>query len=418
VHNERAAPVALKLALNPADLRFAREAELLSRCTHPSLPRLVEQGMWRSAWNTEHPYLVMEWVEGAGLYEQARLHPPAAGRVRRWLAQLAQALAHLHAQGAVHRDLKGGNILVRGSDDRAMLMDLGSGVYPSAESLTPAMGFPGTSLYRSPEAWLFEIEFYGSDTERYEPSAADDVYALGVTFCRLLTGEYPELCEPYQDERGRWRWKGVRLPRGLLKSPDVEPALRPILQRLLSVNPEQRGTAAQLARELEPVSLRRHFWTRVPWRQAWLGLPVAAAGLALVVGAGWTVFDAPRERPAVARVEPAKRDSADAGTTGLGETATLTARDMVSSGSPAEGMIEDPLPEPQPGQARPDEKGRCPPSKGLVALNGGCWIETALDAERCLELGVQGQMFKGTCYVPFMPSGRKRPPTSGSLQNP
>ncbi len=76
-------------------------------------------------------------------------------------------------------------------------------------------------------------------------------------------------------------------------------------------------------------------------------------------------------------------------------------------------MSEDTLPEPQPGQVRPDEKGRCP-RKWLVALNGACWTEW--EPEKCEELG--GQMFKGTCYVPFIHPGRKRPPTSDPPKNP
>ncbi len=189
--NERAAPVALKLALRPGDPRFAREVELLSRCHHPSIPRLVDQGSWQSPSGTLHPFLVLQWVDGEPLYEQARLHPPAPARVRRWLAQLAQALEVLHARGVVHRDLKGDNVLVSRSDDRAMLMDFGTGLYPGCAALTPAMGFPGTPLYRSPESWLFEIQFHGSASALYRPCAADDLFSLGVTFCRLFTGEYP-----------------------------------------------------------------------------------------------------------------------------------------------------------------------------------------------------------------------------------
>jgi serine/threonine protein kinase len=418
-HNENSAPVALKLALHSDDPRFAREVVLLARSEHPSIPRLLDHGSWQSASGTRHPFLVMRWVEGAPLYEQARLHPPAPARVRLWLAQLAQALAVLHAQDAVHRDLKGDNVMVRRGDDRAMLMDFGTGLYPGAAALTPAMGFPGTPLYRSPEAWLFEIQFHGSAIALYRPSASDDLYSLGVTACRLLTGEYPELWEPFRDEQGIWRLKSVRLPRALRNNLVVEPSLRSLILRLLSVNPEQRGTAAQLAQELEPVSpvkpSRRPLRTRAPRRHAWLWLPAAAAGLALALWAGRTVSHEPLEPPSVARAEPVKPDSADAGTAGLGDAATVAALDKPPSGATAEGMSQDTLPEPLPGQARPDEKGRCP-HKGLVSLNGGCWKETAWEPETCLPLG--GQMFKGTCYVPFIPPGRKRPPTSDPLKNP
>ncbi|MFL5344282.1 MAG: serine/threonine-protein kinase [Hyalangium sp.] len=416
-YNEHASPVALKLALHPDDPRFAREGALLSRCHHPSIPGLVDQGSWPSPAGTLHPFLVMQWVDGEPLYEQARLQPLAAERVRRWLGQLAQALATLHAQGALHRDLKGDNVLVRRSDDRAMLMDFGTGLYPGAAALTPAMGFPGTPLYRSPQSWLFEIQFHGSTTARYRPCAADDLYALGVTACRLLTGEYPELSEPFRDEQGTWHLEGVRQPRALLSSPDVEPSLRNLILRLLSVHPGQRGTAAQLARELEPASPVRHsrqpFRIRAPRRRAWLWIPAAASGLALAVWLGRTVSHELLEQPSVARAEPARPGSADAGTTGLGEAATVAALDKPPSGSTNEGMSEDTLPEPQPGQIRPDGKGLCP-RKWLVALNGACWAEW--EPEKCQELG--GQMFKGTCYVPFIPPGRKHPPTSEPLKNP
>jgi hypothetical protein len=74
------------------------------------------------------------------------------------------------------------------------------------------------------------------------------------------------------------------------------------------------------------------------------------------------------------------------------------------------------LPKPLPGQVRPDEKGRCP-LKGLVSLNGGCWwAEASVSRDKCQDLG--GELFKGTCYLPYIPPGRKHPPTSGSMENP
>ncbi|MFL5344380.1 MAG: protein kinase domain-containing protein [Hyalangium sp.] len=102
-----ASPVALKLAVRPADPRFAREAELLSRCHHPSIPRLLDQGSWLSPAATHHPFLVMQWIDGVSLYEQDRLHAASSAQLRRWLLQLSQALAVVHGQGAVHRDLNG-----------------------------------------------------------------------------------------------------------------------------------------------------------------------------------------------------------------------------------------------------------------------------------------------------------------------
>ncbi|WP_224240418.1 serine/threonine-protein kinase [Hyalangium gracile] len=422
--DELASPVALKLALHPSNPRFAREAELLSRCLHPSIPRLLDRGSWQSPAGTVHPFLVLQWVDGVPLYDQHRLHPTSPPELRRWLLQLSQAVATLHAQGAVHRDIKGDNVLVRRSDGRAMLMDFGTGLYPGAAPLTPAMGFPGTPIYRSPEAWLFEMQFYRSSTARYRPSAADDLYALGVTACRLLTGEYPEPAVPSRDERGTLHLDSVLLPRALLRHPHVDPALRAITLRLLSVKPEQRGTAAQLAQELEQTltPFRRHsstapsatVRTRARTRFGWRWWALAAASLALVIGTWRVLSSTPPQEGAVTRAEPPVADSVDAGPAGLGDTATPAALEKEPADSTQQDPVAD-IPEPQPGQIRPDRKGLCP-GKGMLTLNGGCWVETTWDAEKCQEFG--GEMVKGTCYLPVLLPGKKRPSTSGPTEEP
>lgn len=199
VNAEHASPVALKLALLPRDPRFAREIELLSRGPHPNTPRLLDHGEWRPPGGMPHPFLVLEWVDGEPLYDQARHYAPPPQQAMHWLAQLARALQSLHARGGIHRDVKGGNVLVRRADSRAVLTDLGSGIYLGAATLTPPTMYPGTPAYRAPESWLFELRFFGDSSARYSAGPADDLYALGVTACRLVTGEYPKLAVPTQD---------------------------------------------------------------------------------------------------------------------------------------------------------------------------------------------------------------------------
>jgi serine/threonine protein kinase len=205
-------PLALKLALYPKDPRFVREAELLSRLRHPSIPRLWDSGSWLHPAGSSHPFLVMDWIEGTPLYEWARKHPPSSQQVLGLLAQLARALQASHSQGCLHRDVKGENVLVRTSDGRALLTDFGSATFPGATSLTPDILPPGTPAYRSPEAWLFDLQHFRDPKARYRAQPSDDLYSLGVTAYRLVTGQYPELGEPSQDDAGTWRLEGLASP--------------------------------------------------------------------------------------------------------------------------------------------------------------------------------------------------------------
>ncbi len=477
VDKELGAPVALKVALLPRDPRMAREAELLSRLRHPSLPRLWDSGEWHHPSGTFYPYLAMEWMEGAPLYDWARQSPPSPQQVLRLSAQLASALQALHAYGAIHRDVKGDNILVRRADSRAVLTDLGSCTYPGAETLTPPTVLPGTPAYRSPEAGLFELQFGRDATARYVAGPADDLYALGVTACRLVMGEYPDFSDPWKDERGTWHLDKVVAPPALLS---LEPPLRDWIVRLLSVRPEERGTAAQWAQELEraarhvlpkspppslagappearspgpsfaspePESLSNprdgveapsaqprevaatpeargtlpeassaartpvaRIGSRVsarPWR-SWL--VAATAGVALATWAWWAVPGHWVHEPSAVEHEAVRADPPDAGTAGLGETAASAATVDSPEISFPDVLAEETPPEPLPGQARPDAKGRCP-HKQQVALNGGCWARVPLEREECEATG--GSIFKGMCYLPMTASMRS--PTSSPM---
>jgi serine/threonine protein kinase len=463
VEDEQAHLVALKVALLPRDPRFAREVELLERLRHPSIPRLVDSGEWQHPSGTVHPYIVMEWIDGTPLYEWARQHSPASQQILGLLAQLASALRAVHTQGAVHRDVKGDNVMVRRADERAVLTDFGSGLPSDAALLTPQSLIPGTPAYHSPEAELFPLRFGRDPTARYSAGPADDLYALGVTAYRLVTGQYPQPGEPFKDEAGIWQPGELGSPPPHVLNPQVEPCLSALILRMLSARPEERGTAEQLAEALEQAArnlapestqplfdrnavppsakpseefvaasalgdhtrLSNKFDVRVPeprelsaeargstqsnnpllsTRQWWPWLTLAAAGLTLVVWAWWAVPGKSVAPPLVVQKEAGGAGQQDGGTTGLGDSTSAASTEDSSDHFILSGMVAEPLPEPLPGQTRPDANGRCP-RKRQVALNGGCWLEILLDHDGCEELN--GQMFKGTCYVPFVPPGHQ-----------
>ncbi|HYH99992.1 serine/threonine protein kinase [Hyalangium sp.] len=462
VDKPEARPKALKLALLPRDPRFVREAELLSLVRHPSVPRLWDSGDWQHPSGALHPFVVMDWVDGAPLYDWARQHSPSSQQVLQLLAQLARVLQTLHSQGCLHRDVKGDNVLVRHSDSRALLTDFGSGRYPHASSLTPDILPPGTPAYRSPEAWLFELQFFNDPKARYSAQPTDDLYSLGVTAYRLVTGTYPELGEPSKDEAGLWHLERLASAPPLFLNPRVDTHLNALILRMLSVRPEHRGTAQELAEALEqaalltlPESTRSLFSQELspsvdsggqapaasrlaplppahdmaeaqaqapkvplltpssaervsllvhmqPWQ---LRLATAAALLALGAWVGWLTPRMFPELPSLVRHEVGGALLQEGGEAGLGDDSTRAS--VAASPSPSEPGVhgQDTLPEPSPGQARPDAKGRCPHPR-QIPLNGGCWVK--LQREECE--AIKGTLLHGTCYVPG--ALHERQPTS------
>ncbi|MBN1209665.1 MAG: serine/threonine protein kinase [Myxococcaceae bacterium] len=427
VGQEHAGPVALKLALYPWDPRFMREVALLSLVHHPGVPRLLGHGFWKHPAGTTHPYIVMEWVDGTPLYDWAREHTPSSHQLLQLLAQLARALEATHSVGALHRDVKGDNVLVRRSDGQALLMDFGAGHYQGAARLTWQSPPPGTPAYRSPEAGLFWIRSVREPHACYQATPADDVFALGVTAYRLLTGDYPPAAEPQEDETGTWHMEPplLRAPREL--NPRVDPLLSAVTLRMLSLAPGERGTARELAEALEAAARRMGPELDPPLREAatprargrprtrarvWVpACALAMLGALLLLWNRGAVETRHGDAPAKARVA-SKPDAPDAGTSAVGEAAPSTLPAAVQPPAKREAITQDTPPKPFPGQSRPNEKGQCA-SHEQVPINGACWFELrSKDAASCEQNGYV--VLKGRCFAPAFPPRRKPPPMSGS----
>ncbi len=403
---EHLGPGALKLSLYPEDRRFAREALLLSLLSHPSVPRLLDRGVLLHPSGFEHPFFVMEWIEGMPLYAWAQQHAPSVPEICQLLAQLARALEALHASGAVHRDVKGDNVLVRLSDRLPVLIDFGSCHFAGAQRLTWHSLPPVTPEYLSPQAVLFYLHSQHQPDGYYPPSPADDLYALGVTAYRLVMGQYPPRIAARQDEQGRWQARSPDIRPLLESNPRVGPALREVIVQLLSEAPEQRGTAAQVAQALEAAAggEERPERSRPPGRaRAWKPwLTLAAAGVCAVVL--WSSKWVPRQNA----------QAPDGGTTAIGDSSPTEPQAATTSPEENKPLAQQPLPQPRPGQARPDEKGRCLGPK-QVPINGGCWVELLpMSAEECVAGGYVP--FQGKCYLPAPAPPKKPAPTSGPGQ--
>ncbi|WP_164010685.1 serine/threonine protein kinase [Pyxidicoccus trucidator] len=433
---EGAGLVALKLALYPGDARFTREAELLSRLRHPAIPRLLDHGQWQSREGVSYAWLVMELIEGAPLYDWARAQRPSSRQVLQVLARLARALEATHAAGGVHRDVKGENVRVRRADGQPFLMDFGSGHHLGAATLTWHPFPPGTSAYRAPEAWRFVLRSRRPPAVPYAPGPADDVFALGVTAYRLITGKYPPSAHP--DDEDAWLWRTKQLGSWLPRAFNVHCSreLSAWVSRMLSPNPEARGSARDVAEALEQAARNagpeadaslftgdepqpaglfpapQRVRVRPPPRAATRSWFTAASlGGALALSAWGLLSPLSVEEPA-ARHLVEQEDSKDGGAVAVGDSALTApvAPERAPSVWPA--IAVDLPPKPIPGQRRPDANGRCP-SRGQVPINGGCWRKLVItDMKNCDD---EAYMYKGACYVPTFPP--PRPATSAPTQH-
>ncbi|WP_434301622.1 serine/threonine protein kinase [Corallococcus exiguus] len=239
---------ALKLSRRPGERWFAREAELLSRVRHRSVVRLVTYGVWRLG-PVDHPYLVMEYVEGESLYEWALARNPTARQVTGLLVQVLEALAAAHRKGALHRDVKGDNVLVA-PDGKVKVLDWGAGWYAGAPVLTATARLPpGSPRYYSPQLFMWRVlsERRPGASSPYAYSVADELYAVGVTFYRLLTDQYP--AAQWGAPRDASEPHGLRAVEDL--NSHVPEELSQALMRLLAFEPERRPeSTALLAGEL------------------------------------------------------------------------------------------------------------------------------------------------------------------------
>jgi len=172
-------------------------------------------------------YLVMELVEGGTLANRITPTGMPAADVARVGAAVAGALAAVHSQGLVHRDVKPANILISTAGD-VKLSDFGIARELAAARLTAAADVIGTAAYLSPE-----------QAKGAEVGPPTDVYALGLVLLESLTGhrEYPGAAVESAV---------ARLLRDPLIPANLPGAWPPLLRAMTQSDPARRPTAAEV----------------------------------------------------------------------------------------------------------------------------------------------------------------------------
>jgi serine/threonine-protein kinase len=155
--------------------RFQREREILATLNHPAIARLLDGGTGPGG----VPFVAMEFVEGVPITTHVMASCASLRRRLELFLELCAAVAFVHRNLIVHRDIKPGNVLVTG-DGAVKLLDFG--IARLTDELDAAPGATGamTPEYASPEQILGQ-----------PVTTAIDVYALGVLLYELLTDERP-----------------------------------------------------------------------------------------------------------------------------------------------------------------------------------------------------------------------------------
>ena len=229
--------VALKVlpprAMKSAEMvkRFHREVQAAAKLEHPNIVTAYDAGEADGI-----HFLVMQYVDGKDLADVlATRGPLPVEQAVECIIQAARGLEYAHAKGVVHRDIKPANLLLD-KDGTVKLLDMGlarigmpgDADSEDSESLTSTGQVMGTYDYMSPE----------QAEDAHHVDARADVYSLGCTLYRLLTGR-----SPFQGDTAiqlLLAHRDAPIPSLRDARTDVPAALDAVFQRMMAKSPADR----------------------------------------------------------------------------------------------------------------------------------------------------------------------------------
>ncbi|XP_071711896.1 serine/threonine-protein kinase GRIK2-like [Rutidosis leptorrhynchoides] len=220
----------LKLRVAPSETAMTdvlREVLIMKMLNHPNIVNLIEV---IDDPNTDHFYMVLEYVEGKWVFEGAG-PPGGLGEhvSRRYLRDIVSGLMYLHSHNIVHGDIKPDNLLVTATGTVKIGDFSVSQVFEDEND--ELRRSPGTPVFTAPECCL-GLTYHGK---------AADTWAVGVTLYCMIFGKYPFLGDTLQDTYDKIVNDNMWLPRRM------NPLLKNLLEGLLCKDPTQRLTLERVA---------------------------------------------------------------------------------------------------------------------------------------------------------------------------
>lgn len=158
-------------------LNLANEIDLMRNMSHPNIVSYIGT---KVDMDKEVVYIFQEWVSGGSVNSMlANFGPFQLDVIRTYTSQILLGLQYLHENGIVHRDIKGGNILVENSGS-VKLADFGASTKVAMGDTEESTAIRGTPYFSPPEN-LYEVKY----------GRKGDIWAVGCTVVEMLTGRPP-----------------------------------------------------------------------------------------------------------------------------------------------------------------------------------------------------------------------------------
>jgi serine/threonine protein kinase/formylglycine-generating enzyme required for sulfatase activity len=220
--------------------RFQREVEAAAKLSHANVVAAFDADEADGV-----HFLVMEFVDGPDLNALLkRQRTLSVAEVTGFIAQAAEGLAFAHSKGVVHRDIKPGNLLVD-KEGVVKVLDLGLARFDD-----DALGSEEQQNLTQQGLLMGTVDFMAPEQARNlrKADAKSDVYSLGCTLHRLLTGKCLYDGETVVDKL--WAHRDQAIPSLRAVRPDVPPQLDALFMRMVAKRPEDRPTMTEIVAAL------------------------------------------------------------------------------------------------------------------------------------------------------------------------